>query len=226
MKRKRLVLYIIVLILMICLIGVGVASFIIQNQYTNNNVEFELGSAQAYCTISGKYYINGVEDENYAYYDSYEYGSEYEKNGFDGFDTWNIGESKFEAIGDDSVANTIKFEISIVNLNPTESITASLHDVAVGEIFENNTVHRYFNTKITYQFGAGSIETKFNNREGEQVNYESYITNSKTISVPAQEIAIANQLKITIEFERIEKVEAFSFHNHFLIKLNAASENN
>lgn len=224
MKRKRLIIYIVVLILMICFIGVGVASLIMQNKYKNNNVEFELNDAQAYCIIDGKYFINGHENTDKAYLESYQVGSEYDKNGFDGFPMWNIGESRFE-ISEENEQNIIKFEIKITNLNANSPISVILKDVAVGEEIDGGNTYRYFNTKITYKLGEETAAVKFNNKEGEQVNYESYINESKVVDVPLIELAAYNsanpyEIQITIEFERVEKVKRFDFDNNFKIILD------
>ena len=67
MKKRKIIIYSIVLLLLLSCIGLGTFSLLMGEKFTNNNIVFEVNDEEAYCQISGEYFYNNVVDADKAY---------------------------------------------------------------------------------------------------------------------------------------------------------------
>ena len=224
MKKKKLLFYISIMVVLIAFLTVGVVSFLVGDTYKNNNIVFYLDSTNAYSRIQGKYFYNNEEQIEKAYDQSYTEEDELSKNGVRNFETWDIGISSFTGQTD---FEEFKYEIVITNLNNNNPINISLSNVAVGEQIKNNEKIILFYTTITYQMGNEAPTVMFSNKEGSEVNYGLYAQGTKSVSLSdKKQIDIEKSLKITVQIERKTKVESFTIDNNMQINLSAPETKN
>lgn len=223
MKNKKVIIYSIILLLLISCVGLGAASLIMADNYKNNNVTFEVEDDMAYSKIEGKYYYNNQEQTAKAYGpEYYTQSSDLDIQAFNGFKTWNIGDSTFNPEYDG--VETFKYEITITNLNTEKALEITLADVAIGNKTENNVTVLCFYTKISYFIGEGTEQVQFNNKEGEEVNLNYYSEGQTSVDINvASQVAVNSKIKIVVELERKTKTESFTILNNFKVNLQTAS---
>lgn len=230
MQRRKLIIYVVILILLFVSLGAGTFAILKQNSYKDNNVTIEITNKKAYSRIQAKYYHNGEEKTDLSYDESYEEGYDYSPNGFTTYPEWKIGESAFTVDYNGEGPETLKYEIIVTNLNNEYDLLVSLKDVAVGEKEVGAEKEVYFYTTISYQINSQEPEIKFCNKEDSLVGYNEYNGNQK-VSVKDQQLipkaqSINSTLKIVIEIERKTKVKAFDISNNFKISLDIYENDN
>lgn len=219
MKKKRVIFYSIILLVLVVFVGVGVIGFISKDTYKNNNITFVVDSLKAYSRIQGKYYYNGQELTNKAYDEKYTEEDEYSKDGTKSFKQWDIGESAFTG---ETNTETFSYEITITNLNREHALAITLSDVAVGEDLVYSQKEVYFYTTIAYQLSGQSSQVMFSNVEGQEINYSLFTLGTKKVAISTpQQIGVNQSLTITIQIQRKTKVNSFDFVNNFKINLSA-----
>lgn len=222
MKKKKIIVYAIVLLLLVSCVGLGAISMFMGNSYKNNKVTFEVQDDLAYSKIEAKYYYNNQENTDKAYGpEYYTQSSDLNLEEFSGFKTWNIGDSQFNPEYDG--VETFKYEVIITNLNSEKALSITLADVAIGNKTENNNTIVCFYTKISYTIGGGVEEVQFNNKAGEEINTNYYTTGHTSVDLNvAKQVPVGSQIKIVIELERKTKTESFTIANNFRVNLATA----
>lgn len=223
MKKRKIVVYSIIAFLLLACVGLGTASLVMGDKFTNNNISFQVNDSAAYCKVTGKYFYNGEEQAGKSYDTQvYSQSSDLQPTEFGGFPVWNIGESHFDR--EYQGKETLKYQITIENLNPSKALQITLADVAVGEkIKTNNSKVMCFFTTITYQVDQGAQEVQFSNKTGEEVNNTLYTSGQQVIDINTpKSVPVASQIIITIELERNTNTESFNLANNFTVGIATA----
>lgn len=217
MKKRKIVIYSIIAFLLLACVGLGTASLLMGDKFTNNNISFQVDDAAAYCRITGEYFYNNEEQTEKKYEGVYAQNDDLQPTEFSGFPVWNIGESHFnrEYQGKES----LKYQITIENLNSSKSLQITLADVAIGEKMKtNNSKVMCFFTKITYKVDDGSEEVQFSNKTGEEVNTMLYTPGQQVIDINTPKLVpVDSQIIITIELLRNTNTESFNLANNFTV---------
>lgn len=225
MKKKKIVFYSIILLLLLGCLGMGAISIFMGDSYKNNNVSFVVDKSQAYCRIEGSYYYNGQIQNDKSYLKEYGYGGDLSENAFQGFPIWDLGVSKFDVEYSGEAPETFSYIIKITNLNPNKDLAITLADIAVGEKIKTNKTVICFYTTITYDIGGVDSGVLFSNKEGQEVNEQLYTSGQKVVDINNKTVIPINSYTIIkVELERKTLIEPFQFVNNFRINIGAKEE--
>ena len=230
MGIRKLLFSIVFLVVLVAFFGIGIFAIIRGNDYTNNNITFELLNELAYSSVEGWYYLGqDAIDSNLAtnHYEKFTY----EENDELGaktieettFPRWDIGESLL--VYDDGTNITdidvAKFVIAIENKNATLPLSVSLKGVGINETTSTSRGENLCFTKIQYTMD-GQTRVMYNN-DAENIVVDSKCEKvGKTISINNMaQLSVNGSIRIEILFTRNTRSESFEIMNNFSVQMMA-----
>ena len=228
MSIRKLVFSTIFLVVLIAFFGVGIISILKGNEYTNNDIMFEIVNEVAYSSIEGWYYlgqdaINNNQPTSHYEKVVYEQTDEYSAETADqtGFPKWDIGESLMEY--DDGTnpkdIDIVKIVIEVENRNKEIPITLSLKNVGVHETTISGEKTSLCYTRVEYAIDNNN-EVVYDNQT--DTTNEKCERVGRVLNVNGMlDLPVNKKARVIITFTRNTRSETFEIVNNFTLQLTA-----
>lgn len=221
--NKKMIYYGILLGLLAIVAGFGLYNIVSSVNYKNNELTFKVNNEEAYFQASGDYYYGDTDVPTSTYVGAKYSQDDYYQGVVPSFSVWSLGTSEFKIddANPDNNVTTLKYVISIKNLNTEKSLNINTKNVAV---------HPYAHFITTIHYESTSFNgVIFSNDPDNSVNKVLYYNLDKTsdaddkyVSIPNQALVSGDTLKITITLTLNTKTkEIRDFDNNITFELSA-----
>lgn len=221
--NKKMIYYGVLLGLLVIVAGFGVYNIVSGVKYNNNELSFKVNNDEAYFQASGDYYYGDTDTPTSTYVGAKYSQEDYYQAIVPNFSVWSLGTSEFKIDDENPEGNvtTLKYVISIKNLNTEKSLSIDTKNVAV---------HPYAHFITTIHYESNSFNgVIFSNDPDNSVNKDLYYNLDKTsdlddkyVNITNQTLASGDTLKITITLTLNTKTkEIRDFENNISFELSA-----